>query len=113
MVKRVSPKQEEEKLPEDINPEVIETVEINIPDGVALKSVEHPGSKFYEPELTQKELTTIRWELFGVCPHCHFNVKGWSSGPFNAAQYSEWRDNGVDALTGHSLTCEHKYLRSP
>lgn len=129
MAKRLAPKVEvEENGPdpkdEEVNkPEPVEE-EVKEPDPEPVEEVETTDEPVHqsllqttppdeEPPLTRNELIEIRWAMFGKCPHCGFYVKGWTPGAFDAQKYQMWEKEGRDGLTGHSVDCDHKYLRMP
>jgi hypothetical protein len=70
-----------------------------------------PVDEVAEP-LTSEEIKSIRWTVFGKCPICGNYVKDWSPGAFNPERYKYWQDAGIDALTGHKLSCSEKWRRA-
>lgn len=68
--------------------------------------------EYIEPSLTQEELIALKWQLFGKCPNCHVDVKGYIAGPFNVKHYQSLQDSGIDVLTGHKQTCPTKWMKA-
>jgi hypothetical protein len=46
----------------------------------------------------------------GKCPDCKKHIKDWKIpfGSFAPEIWASLRENGIDPVTGHSLTCKNK-----
>ena len=62
------------------------------------------------PQLTdhQRDLA-----IFGKCPFCERNIKGWKPlfGFFASEWWATMNEDGIDGGSGHLKTCPHKDLR--
>jgi len=81
-----------------------------------LENMDHsPEPKVLEPppeeQLSDQELRAIRWVIFGKCPRCGSNIKGWQPPAFNVALYDELRAKEIDPLTGHKEYCDQKWVK--
>jgi hypothetical protein len=98
------------KVEEQVHP-VPEVLPEPVPEVQNVLEQQDQPEVYTVPPLSDEEILELRWVIFGQCPICHRYIRGWTPGAFHAERYKYWHDHGIDAVSGHLMTCNEKWRR--